>query len=257
MKAYHRVDPLMDERKGHYSPSQLGCFLKVQLLAGRQTRRGRFRSVEALKGMLPATYARHVAFLVEQGDIIPAARHSCELDAEGPVPRGEMYVDGWCEWQEGDLTVGERMKRLRNKRRNGAVTDAVTQPSPTAIGVGVGVGVGSPANAGVARDIPPVELAARRLLNGGGSEKQIDTMLGLVEQLDEGTVLRVLGEWEQIAVKDRYGGAMAELRELAAHRKKGRRGVQPTTNYDRLMESDDDEPASAPFTAAPTGVGAQ
>ena len=43
MRAYHRIDPLMDERKSHYSPAQFGAFVKVQLLAGRQTHRGRLQ----------------------------------------------------------------------------------------------------------------------------------------------------------------------------------------------------------------------
>lgn len=109
MRAYHRVDPLMDDRKGHYTPAQLGTYLKVQLLAGRQSNRGRFRSVAALRSMLPGAYARHVDFLVSEGDLVTG-------------PDGCAYLDGWDEWQEGDITVGERMARLRNRRRNSGVT---------------------------------------------------------------------------------------------------------------------------------------
>jgi len=109
MRAYHRVDPLMDERKGHYTPAQLGAYLKVQLLAGRQTHRGRFRSVKALEGALPAAYSKHVAFLIGQCDLVT-------------LPDGSLYVDGWDEWQEGDVTVKDRMARLRNRHRNGGVT---------------------------------------------------------------------------------------------------------------------------------------
>lgn len=119
MKAYHRVDPLMDERKGHYSPSELGAFLKVQLVAGRQTRRGRFRSLAALKAMLPSAYVKYVDFLVDQGDLVV-------------MPDDTVYVDGWDEWQEGDLTVRERMSRLRERNRNKGVTQTVTGASPTA-----------------------------------------------------------------------------------------------------------------------------
>lgn len=123
VKAYHRIDPLMDERKGHYTPAQLGAFLKVQLLAGRQTRRGRFRSVDAVKNVLPAAYVEFVDFLLHEGDLVVQ-------------PDGTVYVDGWDEWQEGDLTVRDRMARLRNRGRNATVTDTVTptvtQPSPTA-----------------------------------------------------------------------------------------------------------------------------
>lgn len=129
VRAYHRVDPLMDERKGHYSPAQLGAFLKIQLVAGRQTNRGRFRSLAAVRAILPAAYARHVDFLVTEGD----------LDV---LVDGTVYVDGWDEWQEGDLTVKDRMARLRNRQRNSTVTSTVTEPSPTAIRSSVGVGVG-------------------------------------------------------------------------------------------------------------------
>lgn len=131
MRAYHRVDPLMDERKGHYTPAQLGAFMKVQLVAGRQSRRGWFRSADALRAILPTAYVRHVDFLVTEGDLVP-------LD-------GGIYIDGWNEWQEGDLTVSDRMTRLRNRKRNGAVTSTVTptvtEPSPTAIRSSVGVSV--------------------------------------------------------------------------------------------------------------------
>lgn len=113
MRAYHRVDPLMDERKGHYTPAQFGAFLKVQLLAGRQTNRGRFRSIAALKNLLPTSYVRFVDFLVDEGDL-------------AVLTDGTVYVDGWDEWQEGDLTVKDRMARLRNRQRNGGVTSAVT-----------------------------------------------------------------------------------------------------------------------------------
>jgi hypothetical protein len=107
VRAYHRVDPLMDERKSHYTPAQLGAYLKVQLVAGRQSNRGRFRSLEALRMALPAAYARHLDFLVAEGDIVVSKTH--------------VYVDGWDEWQEGDITVRERMARLRNRKRNGTV----------------------------------------------------------------------------------------------------------------------------------------
>jgi hypothetical protein len=119
----------MDERKGHYTPAQLGAFLKVQLVAGRQTSRGRFRSIAAIRAILPAAYARHIDFLVAEGD----------LDV---LTDGSVYVDGWDQWQEGDLTVKDRMAALRNRRRNGTVTSTVTQPSPTAIRSSVGIGIG-------------------------------------------------------------------------------------------------------------------
>lgn len=256
MRAYHRTDPLMDDRKSHYSPAQLGAFLKVQLIAGRQTRRGRFRSLAALKAMLPSAYARHIEFLMDEGDIIPATRHDpCAQCPPGPSPRGELYVDGWDEWQEGDLTVGERMKRLRDRKRNAdrnadrngernsAVTSTDAEPSPAAIGVGVGIGVSSPASAGDARAPDRIDVATRRLRNGNATERQIDTMRGLFEQVDDDErCFGVLSEWEHAPVADRYGRALAELRQLADERKRfrGSRAVRSATRYDDLMEGDDE-----------------
>lgn len=124
----------MDERKGHYTPAQLGAFLKVQLVAGRQSHRGHFRSVAALRALLPGAYVRHVDFLIAEGDL--------EIS-----PDGKVYVDGWDQWQEGDLTVRDRMAALRNRHRNatvtGTVTPTVTEPSPTATRSSVGVGISS------------------------------------------------------------------------------------------------------------------
>lgn len=251
MRAYHRTDPIMDERKSHYTPAQLGAFVKVQLVAGRQSRRGRFRSLAALKAALPAAYAKHVAFLEEQGDIIPSTRHlACKECPDGPIPRGEVYVDGWDEWQEGDLTVHERMRRLRNRKRNATVTEGVTEPSPPAIqGVGVGIGIGSPANAGDARGPDRIELATLRLRNGNATHRQVDTIRGLVEQLDEATVLRVLDEYEHQPINDRFGAALRELTDLAARNKRSRssRAIPAQTRYDDLIQSDDadDVPGAA------------
>jgi hypothetical protein len=77
----------MDERKGHYSPAQLGAYLKVQLLAGRQSRRGRFRSSAALRSMLPAAYARHVDFLISEGDLVEC-KDGLYVDGLGRVAGG-------------------------------------------------------------------------------------------------------------------------------------------------------------------------
>lgn len=180
LRAYHRVDPLMDERKSHYSPAQLGAYLKVQLVAGRQAQRGTFRSLDSLRAALPNAYARHIDFLVKERDLVVRKD-------------GTVYVDGWQEWQEGDLTVGERMARLRDKRRRSVTPDdtdggvtppsrdrnndrnndrngAVTQPSLSAIGVGVGVSTSvengltrpstTPGAGAVERPVDPLEEEA-------------------------------------------------------------------------------------------------
>jgi len=132
MKAYIRTDPLIDERKGHYSPAQLGAYLMVLCKAARQADRGRFRSEAALRNMVPAAYVKVLPFLYSEGDLVVK-------------DDGSVYVDGWDEWQEGDLTVGERMRRMRNRKRNAGVTDpvtpTVTQPYRSATTLDVDVDV--------------------------------------------------------------------------------------------------------------------
>jgi hypothetical protein len=196
MRAYHRVDPLMDERKSDYSPAQLGAFLKVQLVAGRQAERGRFRSRKALEGALPAAYARHVAYLLERGDLVTQ-------------PDGSVYVDGWDEWQEGDLNVGERMRRLRarhrdalerNEGRNGQRHDGVTRPSPAAIGVGIGVSVD---------DVALSETSSPRSASGARIGRAIGPDEGL-PHLDPVTA----GVGEQITGRGVLAAGAKQLTEL-------------------------------------------
>jgi hypothetical protein len=115
VRAYHRVDPLMDERKSHYTPAQLGAFLKVQLVAGRQKYRGRFRSLDALRAALPRDYAKLVTFLVDEGDLAV-----CD--------DGSVYVPGWDEWQEGNLPVADRMAAIR--ARTPSTREGFTSPMP-------------------------------------------------------------------------------------------------------------------------------
>lgn len=211
MRAYHRVDPLMDERKSHYTPAQLGAFLKVQLLAGRQTHRGRFRSVAALIGALPAAYGRHVPFLVEQGDLVT-------------LTDGRLYLDGWDEWQEGDITVRERMARLRNRHRNATVTPPVTRPSPAAIRVGVGVGVeedippdggmsSPPARNGLDPDVVELQLLAEQLTQHPYVMQNIHSGLGAkaVEMLRKHGRAAVEAEWRRITDEE---GGLPTLRQL-------------------------------------------
>jgi hypothetical protein len=112
MKAYIRFDPLTDERKAGYSDGQFRAFFNLLCAAARQNPRGRFRNAAQLRALL-GRHAKHLPFLVSEGDVV----------TQGD---GTLYVDGWDHWQEGDLTVASRMAALRNRRRNGAVTQTVT-----------------------------------------------------------------------------------------------------------------------------------
>ena len=97
-KAYLRIDPNLDST--HPSPGDMVALLCA---ANRQPTRGRFKSPELAKAVLgPALYRRVVA----RGDLV--------MNGSG------MFVPGWDDWQEGDINVGERMRRLRQRRRGDA-----------------------------------------------------------------------------------------------------------------------------------------
>lgn len=109
-KAYLRIDPNLDST--HPAPGDMVALLCA---ANRQPHRGYFKSEDVARTALGrALYTRSVA----RGDLRKNGRG--------------YQVDGWEEWQEGDLNVGERMRRLRerhrnsdrNDDRNGGVTDA-------------------------------------------------------------------------------------------------------------------------------------
>lgn len=104
-RAYIRLDPGFFERKvlgGGYSPGEALALIGSFCLAESQTPRGRFRNERVLRALL-GPFGKHVGKLKERGDIT-----TDEL--------GRIYVDGWDEWQEGDVTVKDRMARLRERR---------------------------------------------------------------------------------------------------------------------------------------------
>lgn len=100
-RAYLRVDPNIDQAY----PELRGTFVGLLCAAARQPTRGWFRSRTVLEGLCGKAFVRR-AF--DRGDV-------SEKD-------GKVYVEGWDEWQEGDLTVRERMTRLRDRKRDKTVT---------------------------------------------------------------------------------------------------------------------------------------
>lgn len=109
-KAYLRIDPNLDST--HPAP---GDMIALLCAANRQPQRGYFKSESVAQMALGrALYRRSIV----RGDL--------RKNGSG------YHVDGWEDWQEGDLNVGERMRRLRERRRNagrnddrnGDVTDA-------------------------------------------------------------------------------------------------------------------------------------
>ena len=119
-RSYLRLDPHFFERKAlrqGYPPGAVAALVGCLCLAETQPERGRFRD-RRLLGVMLGPCARWIPFLVEHGDLV-------EQDA---FPR--LYIDGWDEWQEGDVTVRERMERMRNRPRGVTppVTHGVTVP---------------------------------------------------------------------------------------------------------------------------------
>lgn len=104
-RAYLRLDPLLQEHKGSYPDGALATFVLVLCLAEQQPKRGTFRNERILRALLDKR-GRWIRFLIEHEDLVVQ-------------DNGSLYVDGWQEWQEGDVTVPERMRRLRARKRNG------------------------------------------------------------------------------------------------------------------------------------------
>ena len=110
-KAYLRIDPNLDAT--HPQPGDMVALLCA---ANRQPHRGRFKSAELARIVLGAALFRRC---VQRGDLV--------MEGDG------MYVPGWDEWQEGDHSVGDRMARLRARKRNNVTFGTVTQASPDRI----------------------------------------------------------------------------------------------------------------------------
>lgn len=102
-KAYLRLDPNIDQT--HTDP---GAMVRLMCAANRQPHRGRFKSRALLDSVLGAKAAKDA---IARRDVVEQ-------------PDGRFYVPGWDEWQEGDVTVGERQKRIRARRNEGIVTES-------------------------------------------------------------------------------------------------------------------------------------
>lgn len=104
-RAYLRLDPGFFERKRiqqGYSAGQFSALTGALCQAETQPERGRFRDERVLRALLGAD-GREVPFLLSQGDLVRA-------------PDGRIYIEGWDEWQEGDVTVRDRVRKIRTRR---------------------------------------------------------------------------------------------------------------------------------------------
>jgi hypothetical protein len=141
MRAYLRLDPHLADKKADYPDGAHRAFVDTLCFAEHQPMRGRFRN-QKLLAVLLAKRARWIPYLIEHGDLVP-------------MPDGKLYVDGWDEWQEGDVTVPERMKRLRSRQRGVTPTD-----TPTVTATVTAARVTVPSSGGVS--------GRREAVSGGG-----------------------------------------------------------------------------------------
>lgn len=118
MRAYLRLDPKLRRQKWDYPDGAFRAFVELLCASESQPLRGRFESKALLKALL-GPRGRWIGYLLEHGDLA--------MDGD------ELTVVGWEDWQEGDVTVPERMARMRAKKagRTPPVTDPDT-PSVTA-----------------------------------------------------------------------------------------------------------------------------
>lgn len=156
-RAYLRLDPNIDQTH----PDVEG-FVRLMCAAARQPERGRFRDRSVLDR---AVGRSRVARAIERGDVVS-------------LPDGRLYLDGWDEWQEGDHTVAERMKRMRARRsanRHSAVSPVTAPPSPGRIDVttdAVAKGVVGIVGGDDGADSPPTP-AKRGLRSNGTNPRAI------------------------------------------------------------------------------------
>lgn len=124
-RIYQRLDPGAFRRLGfqrHYTPAQFGAYIACLNEAEYQPERGRFRDMDLLKAALTRPYAAHLPFLIQDG----------QLRVE---PDGSVLVDGWDDYQEGDMTGAERQARWRARhdgealQRNGDRNASSNAPS--------------------------------------------------------------------------------------------------------------------------------
>jgi len=117
VRAYLRLDPNFADRKVAYPDGAFRAYVEVLCFAEQQHPRGVFRSRKLLAVLLEKR-ARWIAYLLEHGDI-------------EEMSTGQIVVEGWTEWQEGDWKVHERVQRIRNRQKRTPTT--VTTDTPTTV----------------------------------------------------------------------------------------------------------------------------
>lgn len=134
MRAYLRLDPSMADNKVGYPDGAFRAFIEVLCFAEQQHPRGVFRSRKLLAVLLDKR-ARWITYLLEQGDIVEMAT-------------GQLVVEGWTEWQEGDWKVHERVTRIRNRQRRVRTPATVTPDTAPTVTDGTPQSVYTPLSGG-------------------------------------------------------------------------------------------------------------
>jgi hypothetical protein len=159
-RAYLRLDPDFFDRKAidqKYPPGAVAALIGALCHAEHQPKRGRFRDVRVLKALL-GPHAKWISFLIEHRDLVSK--------------KGELYIDGWDEWQEGDWKVGERVKRIRGRQKADSDTPDVTVPVTVDVTPDVTVSTESPVTVGTVYNLSD---GGRQSVIDSGGGKQSDS----------------------------------------------------------------------------------
>jgi hypothetical protein len=151
-RAYLRIDPNIDQ----VYPELRSTFVGLLCAAHRQPERGRFRDRRLVEQLCGRAY---VGRAFDRGDL-------CVLED------GRVYLLGWDEWQEGDMTVAERMRRMRDRRKRNSVTRGSSPPRSGVTTDAVAKGSTSPVVGGSDSDSPPPP-AERGRRKSGTSPRQL------------------------------------------------------------------------------------
>ena len=166
-RAYLRIDPNVDQ----VYPELRNTFVGLLCSGHRQPDRGRYRDRKLIEALHSRPFVKRC---YERGDVVD-------------LPDGRVYIDGWDEWQEGDMTVAERMRRMRQRRRNkrngvtpapsreriGVTTDAATTVNSVSTGDSVGEAPLPPTRGGRRADATnPRAIAAEMTRRSEESERE-------------------------------------------------------------------------------------
>jgi hypothetical protein len=123
------------------------AMVRAMCAAARQPQRGRFREPAVLER---AVGRKAYRVLVERGDVVPA------------VPGPGVYLEGWDELQEGDMTVAERMRRYRKRKRDAKVTHRSSPQRNAVTTTAVDNSVVGTSQASDVGDSPPPPVGLRK-----------------------------------------------------------------------------------------------